>query len=851
MPDPPMDDRDKACVDEGKTVGYSYDDTDGGEKASFSLTGQILGDYAVLEVIGAGGGGQVYKAQHRHMGRIVAIKVLPQEAMANPVVVKRFRREMKAAAKLMHPNIVTAFDAGNVGTVHYLVMEYVEGRSLAEVVRRDGPMSLGEAARCLIQVARGVAYAHRQGIVHRDLKPGNIMLAEPERQPKILDMGLARLNDLTSFGDERSTSNLTGHGIVVGSIGYISPEQISNSAEVDHRTDIYSLGCTMHYLLTGNTPYSGSMVETLVAHTNDPIPTLSAYRTDIPQDVDDIFRRMVAKKCEDRIQSMDQVADLLQRFESLSAAPPQLTTPVSSTSQRTPDSTSYTQRVAKSVGFDLGNRHSYVSFIGDDGVPVPCPSSDGELAMSSIVRFHNGLFQVGQKAIENLATLGTEDMATRVVGKMGTFDGTLRLANRDFPAEVIAAVIIRELAAQARRRIGYFSHASYTYPSCFGDSRRQAYKSALQIAGISLLEPINSASASTAYFAFMHGWLNPHRVSEIKHVLTLRYGAGSCDASIIRIAEQTITTLAVVGDPDFGGQLWTQRIVDYAAEQLRAQHAVDVYEDPVELFHLFDSCEQAKLAVSGEERVPITFRAKGKSLSGVLTRDFLRKMGIDLLEQLGGMLDRVLAAADISWADLDHVLLTGGGTRMPLVKDHIVQCSGIGPKCAYLDAVASSNGAALFAQSQIEPNCPTMRLTVEEVSSHYYAVKAVGGSNISVVVPQNTQLPTAVRVPFRTSKVGQSSVALEIAEGHDAEQQIYRPVGVVRILNLPPGLPAGTLIELEIHVARDGTLSVFFESSATGRHSSLPIERSVGPGPVDFARWRDWLDTGSLVGEFD
>ena len=204
------------------------------------------------------------------MGRVVALKVLPREMTANPVGVKRFEREVRAAGKLMHPNIVTAFDAGNVGDLHYLVIEYIDGRSLAQLVREDGPMAVGAACRCMVEVAEGIAYAHQIGVVHRDIKPGNIMLASDGRV-KILDMGLARLSEMTSQG-----CNLTEHGVVVGSVGYISPEQISNSADVDPRADIYSLGCTLHFLLIGNAPYTGSFVETLVAHAKESVPSLQS-----------------------------------------------------------------------------------------------------------------------------------------------------------------------------------------------------------------------------------------------------------------------------------------------------------------------------------------------------------------------------------------------------------------------------------------------------------------------------------------------------------------------------------------------------------------------------------------------
>ena len=150
----------------------------------------------------------------------------------------------------MHPNIVTAFDAGVHGKTYYLVMEYIDGVTLASYVRTKGPLSVGRAASLIAQAASGINYAHRQGIVHRDVKPSNIMLAR-DNLVKILDMGLAAVKDVTVQGTAQSSGFVTDHGLVIGTAGYISPEQISDSHEVDHRADIYSLGCTLHYLLTG------------------------------------------------------------------------------------------------------------------------------------------------------------------------------------------------------------------------------------------------------------------------------------------------------------------------------------------------------------------------------------------------------------------------------------------------------------------------------------------------------------------------------------------------------------------------------------------------------------------------
>lgn len=286
----------------------------------------VLGTYVLLERLGEGGMGLVFKARHVKLGRTVALKVIRKEKLAHPESIRRFRREIQLASKLSHPNVVLAFDADEVGSTHFYAMEYVEGTDLARRLAEPAPLPVAQACDYLRQAALGLQHAHERGLVHRDIKPANLLVTQGG-QLKILDMGLARLNNPAL--DDLANSHLTQQGSVMGTVDYLAPEQAMDSHNVDTRADLYGLGCTIYHLLSGQVPFpGGTALEKLLRHREEQARPIEQLRPDVPPQLAGIIRKLMAKRREDRFTSpADLLAALARPVEPPANGAPAATVP--------------------------------------------------------------------------------------------------------------------------------------------------------------------------------------------------------------------------------------------------------------------------------------------------------------------------------------------------------------------------------------------------------------------------------------------------------------------------------------------------------------------------------------------
>jgi serine/threonine protein kinase len=269
----------------------------------------FLGKYRILQLIGSGGMSTVYLAEHKLMHRQRAIKVLPRKRVKDSSYLARFHLEAQATSQLDHPNIVRCYDVDNEGDTHYIVMEYIEGKDLNTIVKQEGSLPLELACNYIAQSAEGLAHAHEKGLIHRDVKPANL-LVDKKGIVKILDLGLALFSD-----NEQASLTIEHNENVLGTADYLAPEQARNSHKIDHKADIYGLGCSLYFVLTGRPPFpDGTLAQRIAKHQSEMPEDIRKLRPDCPRDLADICMKMMQKRPEKRYANMHEIAVALENW---------------------------------------------------------------------------------------------------------------------------------------------------------------------------------------------------------------------------------------------------------------------------------------------------------------------------------------------------------------------------------------------------------------------------------------------------------------------------------------------------------------------------------------------------------
>ena len=788
----------------------------------------VLGDYVLLGKIGAGGMGMVFKARHVRMDRIVALKVLPRNMMKHPEAVDRFHQEDKAAAQLFHPNIVTAFDAGEDSGVHFLVMEYVDGQPLSRLIKEHGPFNVDKAVDYILQAATGLQSAHDRGMVHRDIKPSNLML-DVDGVVKLLDMGTAR------YGQDQD-ENLTKSGVIMGTVNYMSPEQAKDPHSVDHRCDIYSLGCTLYYLLLGKVIYEGDMIQTLMAHANSPIPSMSAQNSEIPIWLDDIFARLVAKNPDDRYESLGEFRQDLQ--EAYANRSEDESSTLMSELRRVQNVQGYP------IGVDFGTGSSRIAWMNTEAALQMIAGNDGNEDTPSAVVIVDAMdTAIGSKAIER-SLQNVESLAVEVKRFIGRPFFPAEIGGEKYPPEVLGALVLAKLASDAQRTIGRCHEVTLAVPGFYGEVQRETIQHMAEIAGLEVAGLVDETLASA--LSFYRG-----ENSELtEKTLVLDLGTGKLDLAILEFDAGTIKVHGSCGDARLGGADFDELLVDLVSDGLVGAYQYDPREDMLQAFQLMRGCQLAKEKMSEKEIVAIKVQIPGKSTKVSVGRNKLEEISGSLLNRIDSYLDSVIELSDVEASQIQRVLLAGGGTKMPMIQQ-LVAKRFINAEMTELPSSSVAEGAAVYAAIR---NAGALgkkpEVKIETITSRGLGIQGTdmkSGKKINVgIIPKGTPRPVRGKKVFSTHEENQRSLILQLLEGEGKDPLDCLDAGICRVEGLPANLPKNSELSLFFRFDLDGRLSVMAELPDNPQQITVPLIRKMGMESVDLYRWREWVETVML-----
>ena len=503
------------------------------------------------------------------------------------------------------------------------------------------------------------------------------------------------------------------------------------------------------------------------------------------------------------------------------------------------------------VGIDLGTTFSVVAHLDQAGRPWTIVNAEGDTITPSVVLFEDGGERIVGKEAVKAATSQPDRVARFAKREMGNAAYSRPILGESYPPEAIQALILAKLKRDAEERVGPFTKAVVTVPAYFNEPRRRATFDAGRLAGLDVLDIINEPTAAALAYGVQQGFLGPRGESrQAETVLVYDLGGGTFDVTLMAIDGRDFRALASAGDVHLGGVDWDRRIVQWIAEEFKAQHrGLDPRDHPAGMARLLTEAEDAKRALSARERVTIAFEHAGQSVRLTLGRDHFERMTLDFLERTRFTTARVVREANVDWADVTRVLLVGGSTRMPMVARMLEQESGRKPDRSLAADEAVAHGAAIYAGLLLAHEAASLReVRVRNVTSHALGVLAIepgtGMPRTRVLIPANTPLPAAARGRFRTHRPGQASVAIRVVEGGDASGNDATRLGTCVVRDLPPGLPAGTPVEVEFRYAANSVLDVDARLPGQDRSASLSMDRAAGLDEGQLRSWEARLGAG-------
>ncbi|MGB7345401.1 MAG: protein kinase [Pirellulaceae bacterium] len=844
-----------------------------------------LGDYEIKEQIGKGGMGRVYLAEHIRMQRIVAVKILPSDRMKDQSAIDRFYDETRAASRLMHPNIVAAFDAGESEGIHYLVMEHVDGMTLTQVVSRSGPLSIGEAASVISQASLGLLHAHRAGIVHRDVKPGNLMRAT-DGTIKILDLGLAQVSSplwTTSLGEGGKVSesgiqrtlaeeSKSRKGKLMGTLAYMAPEQLESPDEADPRSDIYSLGAVLHFLLLGRPPYTGEYLDQVYGHRHGEIPDLMQLRDDCDLNFANIFRRMMAKTPGQRYASLDEVIDDLSGYCDASDAPPWLTEfshrPAGAdATTHIGGSTSGT--TSEVMAIDLGMFYSAAAVATPTGkfTSLAAGGNDGEKPIP--------LLRMAVASDEGRLLFGNEAMAIRVSKPSGVVHCLPMYLGKEVvdreiceercPPEVLLAMLIKQVVANAWRKKAPPDAVAVTVPCSYDQLHRRSILQAAQMAGLASVRLVDrSVAAVQALLRSDDGMtdidesLNDDSADSesLSHdhelILFLGVTGQAAEVAVIKRDSLRLQQLSTAGHWHTGTLAWLHRLVDLVSELFLTRHKVDLRKSRKTAAALQIACERAMNSLLLLPMAKITIDINDDPTSVSIFRSQWIERSADLVEGLKKNVADACEAANVSIDQIATCVTAGPLMRIAEIRNQLIGKTGGDTddglpssqmKVVTLDRTDVAMGAAACLAGELPGRgaiaMPPMCVTSQSIG--IVVEDNRGRRRILPIIPRGTALPTRTNRRLTVGKE-RDSMTLSLVESSGIHHQDWQSLGRYTF-EIEAGhtnrLKRTRMIGFELNV--NGMLLCRAQTPGTPGSTKL----SVLPQPMldeqAVAHWTNWI----------
>jgi len=498
------------------------------------------------------------------------------------------------------------------------------------------------------------------------------------------------------------------------------------------------------------------------------------------------------------------------------------------------------------VGIDLGTTYSVVARLDERGQPLTLVNAEGDRLTPSVVLLDGNDVVVGKEAMKAMATEADRvaECAKRDVGHRAYHR---LLDGKQYPPEVIQAWILNKLRNDAAQQIGPFDKVVITVPAYFDEVRRKATQDAGYMAGFEVLDIINEPTAAAVAFGFQQGFLNAAgSTDQPRRVLVYDLGGGTFDVTVMELRGSEFLALATDGDVALGGYDWDQRLLNLAAEAFQREHAIDLRASPAAAGKLWRECEEAKRTLSARPKAPVLAEYQGKVSRAEISREQFEEATQDLLDRTRFTCVQALRAAGLEWSELDRVLLVGGSTRMPMVRAMLQKISGKVPDASVAADEAVAHGAALHAGLILaKRGGRAASFSIRNVNSHSLGVVGVDPQTKrrrnGIVIPRNTPLPVSAKRTFKTAKVGQRSILVQIVEGESPSADDCTPVGRCTVADLPPGLPAKSPVDVTFAYKSDGRLKVRVQVPQTKRRFESEIVRENGLSKEHMDAWRQFI----------